>query len=194
MEHSLYIGRLPRRGENKKLLWEGVILFSNHNNAHRINVCKSSANKMALGDKKIGANKLAPGNSPPIVTNEGARVKNITALWKYSKVHDIHYDKDHGTPTKEWYERREEGWVNGTTKHHLPRDSQFSKECSVWFEGKAWNFIEGRKEIWIHTYREMYGESEPYMALKNLLKNEDVLLLDFSCHRDHHLTEITKES
>ena len=100
--NKLYLGRLPRRGENKKVLWEQIKVFclkddlNSHQNSdlfevlkseinpdfgvvlYRVNVCRPSANK--LGESKIPAKLLAPAYSQPIIIGNHI-VKNVTALW-----------------------------------------------------------------------------------------------------------------
>jgi len=192
MSKHLFIGRLPRRGEEKKKFWKTIIDFSNKNNAYRINVCSSSANILFLHSKRIKMNELAPAKSTEITLENGTIVKNVTALWKYSKVHTCHYDSILKKPTQEWFDRRTEGWKNGKTKSHLPRNTPFSKQCNVWFNGKPMNFTDARKMIWIKYYVKLYKNHPAFIALKQLYSTKSVLLLDFSCHSTHHLSNPTK--
>ena len=102
--NKLYLGRLPRRGENKKVLWEQIKVFclkddlNSHQNSdlfevlksetksdfevvlYRVNVCQPSANKLGRGAIAPPAKLLAPAYSPPITIGNHI-VKNITALW-----------------------------------------------------------------------------------------------------------------
>ena len=195
MKSKLYVGRLPRRGEDKKTIWNKIKTFSDKYNTRRINVCRPSANKLVYNNEKIKANLLAPAYSPQIKLNfPKCLVINVTALWKYSKVHESYFDPKIRQPTKEWFDRRQEGWKYGTTKKHLPRGTPYSRGCNVWFLGKQLDFIVARKEIWIEYYKKIYQQQPVYLALKKLYKDNNILLLDFSCSPEHHLMELNKDA
>ena len=88
--NKLYLGRLLRRGENKKVLWEQIKVFCLKDDLksetkpdfgvvlYRVNVCRPSVNK--LGQSKVPAKLLAPAYSP-LITIGNHMVKNVTALW-----------------------------------------------------------------------------------------------------------------
>lgn len=67
------------------------------------------------------------------------------------------------------------------------------RESNVWFMDNAWDFVEARKKIWIEYYVKVYCTHPAYLALRDLYATKSVMLLDFSCSKDHHLTELDKD-
>ena len=88
--NKLYLGRLPRRGENKKVLWEQIKVFCLKDDSksetkpdfgvvlYRVNVCRPSANKLGRGAIALPAKLLAPAYSQPIIIGNHI-VKNVGA-------------------------------------------------------------------------------------------------------------------
>lgn len=120
------------------------------------------------------------GLSPMILRLDGAKVENI---WQYSKVYPQHWDADLQQPTLQWYDWMRAG-MNQDWAERYPMGRGAKPVCS-WDLGRALDYIEARKHLYLPVYRDAVLFTDAFLSLKLAYQAQgEIWLRDFDGY-DH---------
>ena len=116
----------------------------------------------------------------------GAKVENV---WQYSKVYPNvgHWDHENDRPTAAWDRWRDDGWARDwADRYPMGRGA---KPICAWAgtleKGKALDYIEARKGIYLPIYREAVRHTDAMLKLELTYEREgEIWLRDFDGY-DH---------
>lgn len=149
---------------------------------------------------------VGPVDIPGVVPAVSA--PNIEAAWQYSKVYwevensdgiiERHIDgRATLNPTEEWWKFARAGWSNprfaanhpdfkswkGVLRHPVsrpPKAKQKPAPCFVWWDGRRFSYLEGRKEVYGKLYCDMIVKTKAYQRLTDMYDRGDhIALFDF---------------
>lgn len=102
---------------------------------------------------------------------------NLENAWQFSKLYK-EFGDENGNPTDSYYRWAVKGWGD-TFAHRYPMGKGAIPLCSMW-NGKALNYIEARKKIYIPLYSKEVVKTNAYKQLKTLYDSGcNIALLDF---------------
>ncbi len=148
-------------------------------NALAVDVTSASMNQ--LGPNKERASQLSPFFVGPIVDKaSGLVAKWHENRWQYGKMWPTagHIDTN-GRPTPAWFEFRRKGYESSKAKRRpLPR-KRYGNANSSFYEGRVYDYIESRKEIYVPEYAELIRDKPAMRAMQDILNTgRDILILD----------------
>jgi hypothetical protein len=123
---------------------------------------------------------LSPFYVGPVPLYEGAgldEAKNVENAWQYAKVYGPHVGPL-GSPTPEYFEWARAGWARERGDRY-PMGRGVKPEFS-WWDGKALDYIEARKAIYVPCYSKAVLRTEAFDRLLAIYREEgEVTLWDF---------------
>jgi len=83
-----------------------------------------------------------------------------------SKVFPGDEDAETKLPTREWFERRKQGWTDEKPHRHVQKGV---KPLYSFYKGQKLNYVESRKTLYCPMYENLVRKTKPYQALEKLV-------------------------
>lgn len=127
---------------------------------------------------KIWSKELSPFYLGPIELYSNFKSLNMENAWQYSKVYKCHLNDNGSLNINKYFKWALKGWNNKTAIRY-PMNKGAKAEYSF-FNGKKYDYISARKNIYIPLYAKSVVKTDAFKRLNEMYnKNNNLVLFDF---------------
>lgn len=178
-------GRFAKNADGTPMKWPAREGYS------RFNVCSSARGiTQELSPMLLGPVDIERFTGVKCADDQGKRLfgvelprlaENLENAWQYSKLWPGEESAE-GTPTRKWYVRRREGFLQKRGQRHVKKGKGVNRNVplySVW-GAHRFRYVKARARIYCPIYAELVKKTNAYKELEQRLENgERLLLLDY---------------